>query len=126
MGTEQPTRRGHRRLMAGVGSEDMNERKETRFSETQGQYLAFIYNYSVIHGRPPAEAELERFFGTTPPTIHQMILKLEQKGLISRVPGQARSIRLLIPAQELPILKDRERADPTTPRNVFSTRADAG
>lgn len=93
----------------------MNDKRREAFTETQGQYLAFIYNYSVIHGRPPAEAEMERFFGTTPPTIHQMILKLEQKGLISRVPGQARSIGLMVPAQELPILKAREGAAPTTP-----------
>ncbi len=78
---------------------------EVRFTEKQGQYLAFIYNYSKIHGRPPAEADLERYFKTTPPTIHQMILKLERNGLITRVPGQARSIRLLIQPEELPVLK---------------------
>ena len=103
----------------------MNDKGKTGFTETQGQYLAFIYNYSVIHGRAPAEAELERFFGTTPPSVHQMILKLEQKGLISRVPGQARSIRLLIRPEELPILKAKEIGDPTSPRTVFSSRADA-
>jgi DNA-binding MarR family transcriptional regulator len=76
-----------------------------KFTEKQGQYLAFIYNYSMMNGRSPAEADLERFFGTTPPTIHQMILKLEEKGLISRVPGQARSIRLLVDPEEIPRLK---------------------
>jgi len=75
------------------------------FTDKQAQYLAFIYNYSKIHGRAPAEADLERYFKTTPPTIHQMILKLEKEGLISRVPGQARSIRLLVPPEELPMLK---------------------
>jgi len=76
-----------------------------RFTVKQGQYLAFIYNYSKIHGRAPAEADLERYFRTTPPTIHQMILKLEEKGLISRVPGQPRSIRLLLQPEYLPVLK---------------------
>jgi len=66
----------------------MNNETKIRFTEKQGQYLAFIYNYSKIHGRAPAEADLERYFKTTPPTIHQMILKLEEKGLITRVPGQ--------------------------------------
>lgn len=75
-----------------------------RFTEKQGQYLAFIYNYSIINGRPPAEADLQRFFWTTPPKIHQMILKLEENGLISRVPGRARSIRLLMEPDELPRL----------------------
>jgi SOS-response transcriptional repressor LexA len=76
-----------------------------RFTEKQGQYLAFIESYMVMHGRAPAEAELQRFFGTTPPTIHQMILKLEEKGLISRIPGQPRSIKLLIDADQIPRLK---------------------
>ena len=78
---------------------------DSRFTQKQGQYLAFIHNYSVIHGRPPSEWDMERFFGTTPPTIHQMILKLEEKGLLSRVPGQPRSIRVLVAAEQLPALK---------------------
>ncbi len=53
------------------------------FTEKQGQYLAFIESYMAMHGRAPAEAELQRFFGTTPPTIHQMILKMEEKGDVS-------------------------------------------
>jgi Mn-dependent DtxR family transcriptional regulator len=61
-----------------------------RFTEKQGQYLAFMYNYTMIHGKAPAEADMERFFKTTPPTIHQMILNLEAKGLISHVSGKPR------------------------------------
>jgi Mn-dependent DtxR family transcriptional regulator len=75
------------------------------FTEKQGQYLAFIYNYTIMNGCSPAEYDLERFFRTTPPTVHQMILKLEEKGLISRVLGQARSIRLLVDPEEIPRLK---------------------
>jgi repressor LexA len=33
-----------------------------------------------------------------------MILKLEEKGFISRVPGQARSIKLLVDPDEIPRL----------------------
>jgi hypothetical protein len=29
-----------------------------RFTEKQGQYLAFIYNYTVMFGRTPSEADL--------------------------------------------------------------------
>ena len=75
------------------------------FTDKQGQYLAFIYNYSVINGRAPAEADFERFFCAAPSTIHQMILKLEVKGLISRIPGVARSIELLIDPNDIPRLK---------------------
>jgi len=75
-----------------------------RFTPKQGQYLAFIYNYIVMYGRAPAEADLQRFFRTTPPTIHQMILRLEERGLISRTPWQARSIGLLVDPDEIPRL----------------------
>ena len=80
-------------------------RMQDRFTEKQGQYLAFIDSYMTMHGRAPAEADLQRFFRTTPPTVHQMILKLEEKGLISRVPGEARSIKLLVAPDEIPRLK---------------------
>ncbi|MBI4764307.1 MAG: SOS response transcriptional repressor [Deltaproteobacteria bacterium] len=76
-----------------------------KFTEKQGQCLAFIYNYTILNGRPPAEADLQRFFRTAPPTIHTMILKLEEKGLIGHTPGQARSIRLLVQPEEIPMLR---------------------
>lgn len=75
------------------------------FTEKQGQYLSFIYNYTKIHRRPPAEADIQRYFRVTPPTIHQMILTLEQRGFIQRIPGQARTIKILLPPEQLPYLK---------------------
>ena len=75
------------------------------FTEKQGQYLAFIYAYQRLQGRPPAEADMQRHFGVTPPTVHQMVLKLEKLGLIKRTPGQARSIELLVPPEQLPIFR---------------------
>jgi repressor LexA len=75
-----------------------------RFTELQGQYLAFIEAYAALHGVAPAEADMQRFFRVTPPTVHRMVLALEERGLIERVPGQARSIRLLLPATEIPKL----------------------
>ncbi len=74
------------------------------FTSKQGQYLAYIYNYTQIHGRPPAQADIQSFFGVTPPTVHQMILKLDKLGLLARVSGEARSLRVLVPAEQLPIL----------------------
>jgi DNA-binding MarR family transcriptional regulator len=62
------------------------------FTPKQGQYLAFIHAYTLVNGRPPAEADMIRFFKVTPPTVHQMVLTLEQAGLISRRPGAARTI----------------------------------
>jgi Mn-dependent DtxR family transcriptional regulator len=60
----------------------------------QGQYLAFIYNYTKIAGRPPAQADMQRYFQVSPPTVHQMVLKLERAGYISRTPGAARSLEI--------------------------------
>ena len=78
---------------------------EERWTSKQGQYLSFIYYYTKVNGRPPAETDLQRYFEVTPPTAHQMVLKLEELGLISRVPRTARSIRVLVDARELPLLE---------------------
>jgi DNA-binding MarR family transcriptional regulator len=75
------------------------------FTEKQGQYLAFIYVYSRIFHQAPAEADMQRHFRVTPPSVHQMVLGLERAGLIQRQPGVARSIVILVPPQELPILE---------------------
>ena len=76
------------------------------FTRLQGQYLAFIRAYTVIHREAPAEADMQRFFLVTPPSVHQMVLTLEKRGFISRVPGKARSIRLLLPPEEVPLLEE--------------------
>lgn len=47
----------------------------------------------------------DRFGQTTPPSVHQMIQTLELKGFIQRTPGEARSIRLLVRPEYLPILE---------------------
>jgi len=73
----------------------------------QGQFLAFIHHYTTLHGRPPAEAEMASFFQVTPPSVHSTILTLERRELITRAPGQARSIALRLPPQELPPLHGR-------------------
>ena len=74
------------------------------YTDKQGRYLAFIYYYTKVNGRAPAEADMERYFGVTPPSVHQMVLTLETKKLIERTPGMGRSIRLLVAREELPDL----------------------
>ena len=66
------------------------------FTEKQGQYLAFIYAYSRMFRRPPAEADMQRHFRVSPPSVHQMVLTIERAGFIRRQPGVARSIELLV------------------------------
>lgn len=86
-------------------SDETAEAPGPRFTPTQGQYLAFIHAYSRINQRPPAEADMQRHFSVTPPSVHQMVLTLERLGLIKREPGVPRSIQLLIPPEALPVLR---------------------
>ena len=76
-----------------------------RFTQKQGQYLAFIYVYSRMFRQAPAEADMQRHFRVSPPSVHQMIIGLERDGFIRRQPGVARSIDVLVPPYELPILE---------------------
>lgn len=74
------------------------------FTAKQGQYLAFIYHYTKLNRRSPAQADIQRYFEVSPPTVHQMVLTLERKGLISRTAGAARAIDVLVDRDELPPL----------------------
>jgi repressor LexA len=76
-----------------------------KYTTLQGQYLAYIYYYTNIHGCAPAESDMESYFKVAYSSIHQMVLTLEKRGLITRTPGAARSIRLLLPQDEIPALK---------------------
>jgi Mn-dependent DtxR family transcriptional regulator len=82
----------------------MTELQKT-YTQKQGQYLAFIFYYTKIHGYSPAEADLQKYFRVSPPSVHQMILGLEKRGFITRVPWQARSIRLIVSPEHLPKLE---------------------
>jgi DNA-binding MarR family transcriptional regulator len=75
------------------------------FTPKQGQYLAFIHAYTLVLGRPPAEADLQRHFRVSPPSVHQMVLTLERAGLIRRQPREARTITVLVDPEVLPPLQ---------------------
>jgi DNA-binding MarR family transcriptional regulator len=81
-----------------------------RFTDTQGQYLAFIHAYRRLHRRAPAETDFQTHFRVTPPTAHRMIVTLTDRGLIRRQPGEARSIELLVSPDDLPPLRERPRS----------------
>jgi hypothetical protein len=72
------------------------------FTPTQGRYLAFIHAYITRHGYPPSETDIGRAMCVSPPSVNQMVKMLEKKGLILRHPGQARSLQILIPQDEIP------------------------
>ena len=73
-----------------------------RFTATQGRYLAYIHCYAALHGFPPSEAEIAQAMCVSPPSVNQMIKNLERRGLILRQPGVPRSVRILIPEEEIP------------------------
>lgn len=83
----------------------MKDLAPSKPSQKQGQVLAYIYHYTKINRRPPAEADIGAFFGTTGPSTHQMIIRLENGGFIARTPGAARSIEVLLPLSDLPALE---------------------
>ena len=82
------------------------------YTKRQGQFLAYLHQYSILNGCAPAEADMQRFFQVTPPSVHQMVLTLERRGFIQRVPGQARSITLIVPPESLPPLRRPQAAPP--------------
>ncbi|QDU24252.1 LexA family protein [Urbifossiella limnaea] len=98
------------------------------FTPTQGRYLAFIHAYAGLHGRPPAEAEIAAALCVSPPSVNQMVKTLEKKGLVLRHPGQPRSLRILVPEDEIPPWKRRRSATSperpgNPPRRVDATTA---
>ena len=87
-----------------ITAADENQLMTVPFTALQGQYLAYIATYIKLHRRPPAEADIRQYFGVTPPTVHRMIVALTERGLISRRPGEPRSIEILISPDQLPPL----------------------
>lgn len=75
------------------------------YTQKQGQYLAFIYYYTKLNGRAPSEADMQRYFRVSAPSVHTMVLTLAANGLVERVPKLGRSLRLLVPREELPDLE---------------------
>lgn len=73
-----------------------------RFTDRQGQFLAFIHRYTERRGYAPSFDDLAAHFGITSPSVNGMIKTLERNGLISRVPGAARTLRLEVAPELLP------------------------
>lgn len=61
----------------------------------QRAYLDYIRRYIALHGRSPAEHEMQAHFQVAPPSVHRMVVVLEEKGATRRQAGQARSIEVV-------------------------------
>lgn len=91
------------------GPSDHSHRKMSipppTLTDKQGQYLAFIHLYTKLNRRPPAHADIQRYFEVTAPTVHNMLVLLEERGFIRRKFGQARSIEVVLDQQLIPPLR---------------------
>jgi DNA-binding MarR family transcriptional regulator len=74
-------------------------------TERQGQFLAYIFHYTLVNGCAPAEADMQQYFQIAAPSVHSTVLTLERRGFIRREPGQARSITVIVPPESLPPLR---------------------
>jgi len=72
----------------------------------QGQFLAFIREYMMRnHARvAPTHANLQQFFNLTAPSVNSMLIRLERRGFIRRIPHQARGIELTVNPDWIPLL----------------------
>jgi hypothetical protein len=72
----------------------------------QGQFLAFIREYILRNsaGVAPTHADLQRFFNLTAPSVNSMLIRLERRGFIRRLPGKARAIEIACPPDWIPPL----------------------
>jgi DNA-binding transcriptional regulator YdaS (Cro superfamily) len=74
-------------------------------TSTQARYLAYIKKYMDQRGIAPSELEMSQVMCVMPPSVNQMMKSLEKLGFIARSPGVARSIRILLPEELIPIWK---------------------
>jgi hypothetical protein len=81
-------------------------KQKVPFTHRQGQFLAFIHRYRSLHRQGPAELDMAQYFRVTPPSVHGMVVKLAQLGLVTREPGVPRSVRVAIPESEIPALAE--------------------
>jgi SOS-response transcriptional repressor LexA len=63
----------------------------------QAEYLDFIRRFTERWGIPPSFEEIGQHFMTTPPSVNNMVKTLEARGFLTRVPGQPRTLRVLLP-----------------------------
>jgi hypothetical protein len=62
----------------------------------QREYLSFIKAFTDRWGVPPSFEEIARHFDTSSPSVNGMVKTLEARGFLSRVPGAARTLRVLV------------------------------
>lgn len=105
------------------GLEGVAEGSPARFTAKQDQYLAYIHLYRKLHRQSPSEIEIAEYFRVSPPSAHQMIVHLEEEGLITREAGVPRSVRLAVPRDLIPDLESEEENVPVVTAQVDEAEA---
>jgi hypothetical protein len=100
-----PARASRQKRQKGEKAPARPGKQQIQFTHRQGQFLAFIHLYRKLHRKGPAERDMVEYFRVTPPSVHGMVVKLEQRGLVTREPRVPRSIRVAIPESEIPALE---------------------
>ena len=65
-------------------------------TKRQLDYLVFISKYIQRYVRAPAEADIERHFLVSAPSVNNMMQTLERRGFITRQPRVPRSIKITL------------------------------
>jgi SOS-response transcriptional repressor LexA len=68
-----------------------------RPTRRQAEYLDFIRKFTERWGIPPSFIDIGRHFMTTQPSVNNMVKTLEARGFLTRIPGQARTLRVILP-----------------------------
>jgi hypothetical protein len=76
---------------------DQRPGRPARPTARQAEYLAFIRAFTKRWGIPPSFEDIGRHFMTSAPSVNGMVKTLEARGFLARIPGAARTLRVLLP-----------------------------
>jgi LexA DNA binding domain len=94
-----PACRAHAEARGPADVVRTSHQARARPTKRQAEYLAFLRAFTARWGIPPSFEEIGRHFGTTAPSVNSMVKMLEARGFLTRVPGQARTLRVLVPEE---------------------------
>ena len=77
-----------------------------RLTPRHSQYFVYLYLYRRLHRYGLSETEISEFFRGSAPSVHRMLVKLEENGLITRELGVSRSVPVAVSRREITPLDD--------------------
>lgn len=83
----------------------LNEATPGDYSPRQGQFIAFIHHYTKVSGQAPTDRDVERYFKISSSAAREMIERLEWGKFVACSDTKPRTLRVLIPAEQVPLLE---------------------